>query len=235
MVLVSKSVNSESPLATQINQIKMILHREAADVRYFENIKYLQSHGYSDIKKASEILPKILNREFVWYAPKISSISIFDGDDLLLNQRGVNNFDIFSIYLPKYFELVKISELLAGGMTYEDISNNKKQVNKQCKDFKIGETPKAIKLWRNKVAAHFSIADQYEDDNLATIISSTHSFPIFQTPYYYVGATQLGFGDQQSALEPWSLTKEYDELAAKWWPEYKLAPLVMSFNGGWSD
>ncbi|MGA2911880.1 MAG: hypothetical protein ABSE17_04615 [Candidatus Levyibacteriota bacterium] len=78
-----------------------------------------------------------------------------------------------------------------------------------------------ILVWRNKVTAHFAKTDPREE-SLATLEASV-MFPVnFSKPYLKVGGMVWHSNDSDSELPEWSLTKSFEDLAVRYWPELSI-------------
>ncbi len=78
-----------------------------------------------------------------------------------------------------------------------------------------------VRVWRNKVFAHFAITDPYKDDNISTLDMSV-IFPVTFEGRYYVGSLALtrknSTGTHTSALPRWSMTEVFESLIPRFWP-----------------
>ncbi len=100
-----------------------------------------------------------------------------------------------------------------------------KQVKKAIDDYVIGIAElDRVRVWRNKVFAHFAITDPFKDDNIATLDMSV-IFPVsFEGRYVVGGMTMLrsnSGGSYKSELPRWSLTEVFESLEPHFWPGLK--------------
>lgn len=76
--------------------------------------------------------------------------------------------------------------------------------------------------WRNKVAGHFAITDPIEKDNIATLDMSVMHLLSLENGIYHVGGMTLfkknSTGEHTSNIPTWSLTKVFDSLGPRYWP-----------------
>lgn len=76
-----------------------------------------------------------------------------------------------------------------------------------------------IYLWRNKVAAHFSLTDPRKEDTAADLAASV-MFPVsIDDARFVVGAMQLGMKGTSSRDDmQWSLTKSFEDFKKRYQP-----------------
>lgn len=82
-----------------------------------------------------------------------------------------------------------------------------------------------VLVWRNKVGGHFAITDPRKDDNIATLNMSV-MFPVtLESGVYFVGGLTMTLknaaGVHQSAIPTWSVTRVFDALIPRYWPNIK--------------
>lgn len=133
-------------------------------------------------------------------------------------------FDWFSVTLVNYLRLVALVQLMnSKGWNSNALTEpkNRSEIKNHCKCYIKTVAPEVL-LWRDKVAAHFAATDPRSDDNLGTLEQSVMGMVEFMSPYYYVGAGKWVRSNQISELPEWSLTKIYEELAPRLWPEIQL-------------
>ncbi len=154
-------------------------------------------------------------------------------------------FDWFSISLVSYLRLVKLIELMESNhWEMSDLINKdvKDKIKKACPRY-IRSVAPAVYKWRNKIAAHRAATDPTATENLTMITYSTMPAVSYSTPYYGVMNFKLFMGggiranleegtfrltrpvEDQLDLEQWSLTRTFEDLAPRLWPEVKLSPL----------
>ncbi|GJL66509.1 MAG: hypothetical protein NPIRA05_14800 [Nitrospirales bacterium] len=181
------------------------LHSLAEFVRN-EEIKIIESHkkrGHSPplfMALSDQDIKPILHSMFNWYAT-----------DLVNFIRLIGLIDALRIYKLKY----------------KDVSQDtgiRIRINDHCTNY-IKKVHPDIYLWRNKVSAHFALTDPRKEDNLATLESSV-MFPVsYERPYLEAGGVKWVLGQDESQLPNWKLTKVFEDLGARYWPERKIPQL----------
>ncbi|MFC5519400.1 hypothetical protein [Polaromonas jejuensis] len=137
-------------------------------------------------------------------------------------------FNWFSVTLVNYLRLVALVELMTtNGWKSASLSDpaNRPAIKAHCIAFVKATIPE-VHLWRNKVAAHFAATDPFHDDNLGTLEQSIMNPVTYKYPYYYVGLMQWHTAGETSQLPNWALTKTYEDLSSRFWPEFKLHPVA---------
>ena len=200
----------EGSLVVQIEQVKNFLYREAQKVRYFENCKYLMLGKSISFQEAEKIYSDFLKGKHQLNL-KLFTTKSFDMSDPFANMFGTTSFDVFSNYLCNLSLLIGLKELLDSGSTYRDLKENHKNTKEHCRAIQKSIVPDSIILWRNKVAAHYALADQRKE-NLATLIQSVNSWPEFISARYSVGGFKVNVDGEESELKEWSLTEAYEGL-----------------------
>jgi hypothetical protein len=126
-----------------------------------------------------------------------------------------------------YLRLIALADLMATkqwkSAALSDPSN-RQTIKAHCIEFVKTAVPE-IYGWRNKVAAHFAATDPFQDDNLGTLEQSIMNPVTYRYPHYYVGLMQWTTQGQTSELPTWALTKVYEELGPRFWPDLKLKPI----------
>lgn len=136
-------------------------------------------------------------------------------------------FNWFATTLVNYLRLVGLVQLMAlrGWKSPALIDAvNRPVIKAHCSEFVRTAAPEVYR-WRNKVAAHFAATDPFHDDNLGTLEQSIMNPVTFQYPHYHVGVMQWSTQGQTADLPTWALTKVYEELAPRFWPERSLPPV----------
>jgi hypothetical protein len=136
-------------------------------------------------------------------------------------------FNWFAVTLVNYLRLVALVELMAAkGWKSAALTDpaHRAEIRAHCTSFVRDAIPE-VYVWRNKVSAHFAATDPFHDDNLGTLEQSIMNPVTYQYPHYYVGSVQWNTAGQSSQLPSWALTKTYEELRARFWPEFNLAPI----------
>lgn len=136
-------------------------------------------------------------------------------------------FNWFSVTLVNYLRLVALVDLMnQRGWKSNDLTDpiNRGEIKKWCGDFVKDAIPE-IYLWRNKVSAHFAVTDPFHGDNLGTLEQSIMNPVSYHSPYFYVGEMKWNTSGSQSQLSSWALTKTYEDLKSRFWPEMVLSPI----------
>jgi len=134
------------------------------------------------------------------------------------------SFNWFSVQLSSFLRLIALHRLATENKwSLRDLPHNTEAIKRECASF-VREAAPEVYEWRNKVGAHFAPTDP-RDETLATLSQSIYSAIQYQYPYYWTAfATPLvdGVGGK---LPRWALTKTFEELGARFWPDLKLSPL----------
>lgn len=136
-------------------------------------------------------------------------------------------FNWFAVTLVNYLRLVALVQLMnerSWKSTALVDPTNRKIIKAHCGDFVRDAVP-AVYAWRNKVAAHFAATDPFHDDNLGTLEESIMNLVTYHVPYFDVGRMKWHAGGELSEFPEWALTKVYEDLAPRFWPELSL-PLL---------
>jgi hypothetical protein len=80
-----------------------------------------------------------------------------------------------------------------------------------------------VKVWRDKVGAHFARHSPKKDDNAADLVRSVMFPPSFDDDAFYVGSLSLAIssGGQKNISRKdmrWSLTHTHRDLIPRYWP-----------------
>jgi hypothetical protein len=135
-------------------------------------------------------------------------------------------FNWFSVTLVNYLRLIALVQLMnSKGWKSASLADpgNRPEIKSYCTAYVKTVAPE-VYAWRNKVAAHFAATDPFHDDNLGTLEHSIMSMVEFQYPYYHVGLGKWTSGNETSQLPHWALTKVYEDLRPRLWPEIQLPP-----------
>jgi len=137
-------------------------------------------------------------------------------------------FNWFSVTLVNYLRLVALVQLMATrGWKSGALADpaNRTVIREHCTAYVQTAVPE-IYRWRNKVAAHFAATDPFRDDSLGTLEQSIMNSVSYRFPHYYVGLFQWNTAGTSADLPTWSLTKTYEDLAPRFWPEMSLRRVV---------
>lgn len=140
-------------------------------------------------------------------------------------------FDWFALSLVSYLRTVKLMDLMElNSWELEDLRNTvtRKEIKNQCSLYVQLVAP-AIYKWRQKIAAHRAATDPRSNDNLTMLTYSTLPPVSWHTPYYGVLDFELVMSNGGPLdLDPWQLTKTFEDLTPRFWPDVKLTPLPYS-------
>ncbi|EKO3807763.1 hypothetical protein NTE05_005029 [Vibrio harveyi] len=216
---------SDDLLEYPINQVKSLLYREASNVRHYENLKFLMN-----CYKTQHEAEQVLNLYYRGKLPPLPPIHLQLGglsmNDPYIIACGTTNFDVFSIYMMNLCSLFGIQKFLNQGNEYDDIKKRAQEVKELIYNERNEWLPKPVKLWRNKVAAHYAAADPQKNDNVLTLMDSLSAVPQYKFPRYTVASMNIVVDGKTSQLQEWSVTRVYDDLTDK----LSLRPLVPLIN-----
>ena len=137
-------------------------------------------------------------------------------------------FDWFAVSLVSYLRLAKLIDLMElNQWGLEDLTRKDvpKEIKASCLEYIKSVAPGVYK-WRNKIAAHRVATDPRTADSLTLLTYSTMPTVDYRTPYYGVLNLRMGMSNGgRLDLEQWSLTKTFEDLAPRLWPEVRLTPL----------
>jgi len=136
-------------------------------------------------------------------------------------------FNWFAVTLVNYLRFIALVEVMSiNGWKSAALANpaNRETIRKHCTQFVLDAAPEVLR-WRNKVAAHFAATDPFRDDNLGTLEQSIMNPITYKYPHYYVGLLLWRTAGQTSELPTWALTKIYEDLRSRFWPEMHLRPV----------
>ena len=92
-------------------------------------------------------------------------------------------------------------------------------IKKHCDSYVDSITDlEPIKIWRNKVFAHFAITDPRSKDNAALLDVSTMSPMSYSNGRFRVGGAVIMVRGAEIEMPPWSVTESFERLAPRYWP-----------------
>jgi hypothetical protein len=194
---------------------------------YFNEIRTIQYLS----KGLFQLASVIRQREEAWRQQTSDKYNVeiygrdFDGTIHFLDTFACF-FHWFGVSVLNRTRLVGLIRSLANGdISRNDLSNRAghKAVTNAVGGY-VASIPELtdVRVWRDKVAAHFAITDPFRDDNIATLESSV-IFPLsFSNGRYVVGGMALArkddSGTHTSQLPCWSVTEVWEALAPRYWP-----------------
>ena len=136
-------------------------------------------------------------------------------------------FDWFALSLVNYLRMVKFIHLMElNDWSLADLKKHpvQKEIKESCVAY-VKDIVPAVYEWRNKIAAH-RVATDPRNETMNLLNYSTMPTVDYQTPYYGVLNFRIWVSNGgELGLEPWQLTKTFEDLAPRFWPELKLTPL----------
>ena len=131
-------------------------------------------------------------------------------------------FHWFSTSTVNFVRLVGLLKILTiNSWKTTDIVANKQTIKSECDNYVKSVIPD-LRIWRNKVSAHFSPTDPYNSDNFGTLEQSIMNNVCFQENRFRVNVGLLTINGETSELPCWSVTETYEQLASRYWPESRL-------------
>lgn len=177
----------------------------------------------------SELCASVKRREVAFEKAGGDKVKVMVFGSAMESQQSLDvtacMFHWFGLSLCNYARLIGyIRGLHRGDFTRSDLTD-KKAVDKVRTSIEgyVSSIPElaAVKVWRNKVFAHFAITDPYKDDNISTLDMSV-IFPVTFEGRYYVGSMVItrrnSIGSHTSALPRWSMTEVFESLIPRLWP-----------------
>jgi hypothetical protein len=140
-------------------------------------------------------------------------------------------FHWFGVSVCNYVRLVGFLRGLAQGAydrtALEDPAKFKLIVE-QCDDYVTSVSEIApVKLWRDKIAAHFAItAPRKASDNVALLDFSV-MYPVgYDSGRFRVNVLSLSRSDasgstHEASMPPWSVTEVFEHLSRRYWPAHQ--------------
>jgi hypothetical protein len=134
-----------------------------------------------------------------------------------------NYFPWYGVSVCNYARLCGlIGAELQGTIGEGDIGNPLKanHINSVCSKY-VSSIPEleAVKIWRNKVYAHFAATSPKADDDAQLLNLSTVSLLGFNKDRLAVGILAFGTQDGEVNLPYWSVTENFEAIGERFWPE----------------
>jgi hypothetical protein len=138
-----------------------------------------------------------------------------------------STFHWFATSLVNYGRLVRLVGLMVENGWKSDAlvkPENREPIRTACRTYLERVMPEVL-LWRNKVAAHFAATDPYTSDNLATLEQSLMTQLSYHRPFIEAAQLTWNTAGQGAQLKPWGVSREFERLAPRYWPQAKLEVL----------
>jgi hypothetical protein len=135
-------------------------------------------------------------------------------------------FSWFTVSLVNYVRLIGLFDIFIKqkwSMASINEGNNQKTFSKYCDDY-VKEVIPDIRIWRNKISAHFAVTDPREDSE-ALLEYSIMNTVFYIKPYYKAGFGHWNTKGISENLPSWSLTETYEKLIPRYWKDRKLPAL----------
>jgi hypothetical protein len=140
-------------------------------------------------------------------------------------------FHWFGVSICNYVRLTGfLRGMSLGHFTRKDLRDpaNFKTIKESAKAY-VESIPEieAVRVWRNKVFAHFAITDPIKEDNISTLEMSVIHPVTFEGKYFVGGMTMFrknSEGSFTSELPRWSLTEVFEALEPRYWPGMQFIP-----------
>lgn len=131
-------------------------------------------------------------------------------------------FHWFGTSLCNYARLVGFLSGVSSGAFSRSATEDPKnfRIIKEYCDTYIDSIPELIpiKIWRNKVFAHFAITNPRSSDNAALLDSSVMSPISYFDGRFRVGGMVTASRGAEAELPHWSVTESYELLSPRFWP-----------------
>jgi hypothetical protein len=164
----------------------------------------------------------------------VSSFGATNDEERELNDIIACYFHWFGISICNYVRLTGfIRGMNLGHFSRKDLrdSKNFKTVRDSTNAYVDSVVEiEPVRVWRNKVFAHFAITDPLKDDNIATLDMSVIHPITFEGKYFVGGMTMFlrnEDGSATSELPRWSLTEVFEALTPRYWPNLEFTPPEM--------
>jgi hypothetical protein len=108
---------------------------------------------------------------------------------------------------------------IKGDITHDTIRTEPGEVRRLVKEYvdSVDEII-AVKVWRNKVSAHFAITDP-RNENPAILYHSIMQPIAFWIGMRFTTNTAIIHGMNEEEMPQWSLTEVFERLFDRYWPE----------------
>ena len=125
-------------------------------------------------------------------------------------------FQWFSVSIVSYVKLVGLLRYLdRNKLEYSNITLLSKDILAAMKreiNAYINSVIPDIKLWRDKVGAHFAMADPFDNDNIVTMEDSLMTQIYLVKGKYTTHLFHLNFAGKSSVIPEWSIVNIYENV-----------------------
>ena len=130
-------------------------------------------------------------------------------------------FHWYGITICNYARLVGFLSGISSGVytrSATEDSSNYKLIKEHCDNY-VSSIPELepVKIWRNKVFAHFALTDPRANDNAALLDVSTMSPTSFLGGRFHVGGVTIACRGAAISMPAWSITETYEQLSSRFW------------------
>jgi hypothetical protein len=147
----------------------------------------------------------------------------------LINQ-SVNIFNWYALTLMNYANYCGLASFMTlEGKRIDDLNDKKVidalRLHKKKYVESINELA-AVKLYRDKVAAHLAVSDPLHLDSIGTLMQSNSVLPAWKIDRLVIPGWQYSYGSNQSEIgqNPWSLTENFERLTPRYFKQYFTIP-----------
>lgn len=167
---------------------------------------------------------------------KLTSTSLFDSMNFSSMCFDSKTFSIicefhwFANSVVNYGRLVAFVEIMGkNGWGIEQLSDRGVglAVKDHCRNY-VQRVMPVLYTWRNKVSAHFAATDPFSVDNWGTLQDSMLHPVSYSRPYFFANSHNYSKGGEVSEIPEWSLTKTFEDLSNRFFPERTLPELRAS-------
>lgn len=205
-------------------------NRDAFPIKNMHALDYTRQ-GLYELALLVRKQENIINNNVGHY---ITYMAAFMGKE---QNKLMNYFNWFSISIINYVRLVGFIDIVnRKQFTREDMikRENHRIIKEHCRAY-IKKVIPEVYTYRNKLSAHHSLTDPFQDDNIATLESSVLNSIVYNNPYLEAAGlkwnSKISPSDEIASateIRPWRLTKVYDDLTVRYWNDLKIPKLERS-------
>lgn len=155
---------------------------------------------------------------------------------LEITSQSVNIFNWYALTIMNYANYCGLASFMTlEGKRVDDL-NDKDVIDslKRHKSKYLDSIPEltAVKLYRNKVAAHLAVADPKHIDTIGTLMQSNSVVPALMNKRLVIPGIPYAYGVEQSEIgdNQWSLTENFERLTPRYFREYFTLPPYLPFK-----